>query len=113
MLPGGWDGNHVDTVWPGPGVVRLHLVGSNFSVIRAWSVESAEFQRWYVNLEASWARTELGFDSCDHILDIEVADDLSSWRWKDEDEFDRSWDPALGKRHSRSSSLGANRRSCA
>lgn len=94
MLPGGWDGNHVDSVWAGPGVVRLHPVGSDFSVIRVVNVESAEFQGWYVNLEASWARTDLGFDSCDHILDIEAANDLSRWRWKDEDEFE--WARSVG-----------------
>jgi uncharacterized protein DUF402 len=41
---------------------------------------------WYVNLEEPLRRTELGFDSLDHELDVVVGLD-GSWRWKDEDEL--------------------------
>ncbi len=30
----------------------------------------------------------MDFDSEDLVLDVTVADDLGSWSWKDEDEFD-------------------------
>ena len=32
------------------------------------------------------ARTPIGFDYLDRLLDIEIAPDLSRWKWKDEDE---------------------------
>lgn len=32
-------------------------------------------------------RTPIGFDYLDQLLDIEIAPNLSGWRWKDEDEF--------------------------
>jgi predicted RNA-binding protein associated with RNAse of E/G family len=50
---------------------------------------------WYVNLEATWRRTTIGFDTQDLVLDVTVADDLSSWAWKDEDEL--AWSVSVGK----------------
>jgi hypothetical protein len=41
---------------------------------------------WYVNLEEPLRRTELGFDTLDHELDIVIELD-GSWRWKDEDDL--------------------------
>lgn len=41
---------------------------------------------WYVNLEEPLRRTELGFDTLDHELDVVVELD-GSWRWKDEDDL--------------------------
>jgi hypothetical protein len=43
---------------------------------------------WYVNLQEPLARTPLGFDTVDHLLDVVVELDRSSWRWKDEDELE-------------------------
>jgi len=37
-----------------------------------------------VNLEDSWRKTSLGYDTTDHLLDIWVDPDRT-WRWKDED----------------------------
>jgi predicted RNA-binding protein associated with RNAse of E/G family len=42
---------------------------------------------WYVNLQEPLRRTVAGFDYLDQALDIVVALDRSSWRWKDEDEL--------------------------
>jgi len=41
---------------------------------------------WYVNLEEPLRRTELGFDTLDHELDVIVELD-GSWWWKDEDDL--------------------------
>lgn len=41
---------------------------------------------WYINLEEPWRRTDLGFDSRDHDLDLSSVD-LVAWQWKDEDEL--------------------------
>lgn len=41
---------------------------------------------WYVNLQDPLRRTELGFDTVDHALDVVVMVD-GTWTWKDEDEL--------------------------
>jgi hypothetical protein len=41
---------------------------------------------WYVNLEEPLRRTEIGYDTLDHELDVIVEFD-GSWRWKDEDDL--------------------------
>ena len=42
---------------------------------------------WYVNLQTPLARTSIGFDTVDHLLDVLIPKDRSSWAWKDEDEL--------------------------
>lgn len=89
LLVDQWDGSHTDVEWKGPsGVARLHLRNSMISVLREWDSEVGRYRGWYVNLEAPWKPTHLGFDSEDLVLDISVSEDLGSWTWKDEDEFD-------------------------
>jgi hypothetical protein len=95
LLPNGWDGQHEDFTWQGPGMIRLHPLGDNYSVLRRWDDQVGHYQGWYVNLERSWRRTPFGFDSCDHVLDVVVADDLSTWHLKDEDEL--AWEVDAGK----------------
>ena len=82
-----WDGTYIDAVWQGPGMLRLHVPGTAHAVLREWNAGARRAEGWYVNLEAPWSRTAIGFDSRDHVLDVEVARDLSSWNWKDEDEL--------------------------
>jgi hypothetical protein len=43
---------------------------------------------WYVDLVGPMTRRPWGFDFTEHGIDIVVAKDFSSWRWKDDDEFD-------------------------
>lgn len=72
-----WQRNHVLFIFP-KGVahdVRLY-----------WSGDDWSFRGWYVNLQDPVKRVPTGFDTTDHILDLEVAPDLT-WNWKDEDEF--------------------------
>lgn len=76
------DGTFVDVVFDGQ-TVHAHVPGDAYWVIRDW--DGTRYSRWYINLSAPWIRTPIGFDMEDHKLDIEVADDLSTWRWKDED----------------------------
>ncbi|SEM68287.1 DUF402 domain-containing protein [Streptacidiphilus jiangxiensis] len=47
-----------------------------------------ELLRWYVNFERPMVRTAEGFDTFDLLLDLVVAADLSTWEWKDVDEFE-------------------------
>ena len=44
---------------------------------------------WYVNLQTPLQRTSIGFDTVDHLLDVLIPMDRSSWAWKDEDELGR------------------------
>ena len=62
--------------------------GSRHSILLLWAAEFREFLLWYVNLEDPMVRTHIGFDYLDRLLDIEIAPDLSRWKWKDEDELE-------------------------
>ena len=62
--------------WPGVG----HAVLLFFD--RAWSPTT-----WYVNVQDPYAPVPGGFDTMDHDLDVLVALDGTSVRWKDEDEL--------------------------
>ena len=95
MLPGGWDGGYSDREWTGRSNLHLHKMGSGHTVIRSWDPDQQRFAGWYVNLEAEWVRTPFGFDTRDLILDVTVADDLSSWCLKDEDEFQWAQDEGI------------------
>jgi Protein of unknown function (DUF402) len=80
-----WDGRYEDIVVE-PSSVHAHRPGDGFWVIRRW--DGKRYVGWYVNLSSPWRRTALGFDMNDHVLDLGVADDLSDWWWKDEDELE-------------------------
>jgi hypothetical protein len=77
-----WDGTFEDVVFR-LNTVHVHVPGDAFWVIRQWNGDRNT--GWYINLAAPWRRTSIGFDHEDHALDINVANDLSYWSWKDED----------------------------
>jgi hypothetical protein len=79
-----WDGSYRDVIVE-RSTVHMQLAGDPFWVIRGW--EDGGIVGWYINLAAPWTRFALGFDTEDHMLDVVVADDRSSWSWKDEDEL--------------------------
>ena len=43
--------------------------------------------KYFVNLEEPFRRTEVGFDTQDHTLDVELTPELD-WRWRDEAELE-------------------------
>jgi hypothetical protein len=51
---------------------------------------SGEAALLVVNLQEPLRRTRLGFDSMDQLLDLVISPDLSTWHWKDEDEFNEA-----------------------
>ena len=65
-------------------MVRIMYPGDQHSY--AWFGKEDGSSLWYVNLE-SYRRTPTGIDFEDHMLDIVIEPDLTSWRWKDEDEL--------------------------
>lgn len=73
----------IDREWSSPGTLRLSRPGDAFEV---W-VAPGEGSPWYVNLQEPLRRVQAGFTTMDHVLDILVARDLTSWHWKDEEEF--------------------------
>lgn len=85
----GFDGRHYDAVWRAMDALILYRPGDAHSVWRYQRADTQILKMWYVNLEDPWTRTTRGFDSRDHLLDVIVAPDLSSWSWKDEDEMER------------------------
>jgi hypothetical protein len=71
-----WTESHVlSFAWPGCG----------YAVLLFWD-EPWRPRLWYVNVEEPLRRTEIGFDTFDHDLDVVIQPDLSAWRWKDEDD---------------------------
>ena len=85
-----WDGGYEAVIWTGPGLLRAHRVGDPWSVWR-WESDADWSPGYYVNLEAPWRRSEVGFDTGDWILDLVVGPDGSVHR-KDDDEFAASLD---------------------
>ena len=75
------------STWKETDVLMLVKPGEAHSVEIMWETGSRKVRCWYVNLQEPLLRTELGFDSMDHMLDIVISPDLSEWRWKDEGEF--------------------------
>ena len=70
--------------------LRIVVPGSRHSLLLFWTPGFQEFLLWYVNLEEPMVRTPIGFDYLDRFLDIEIAPDLSRWKWKDEDELEEA-----------------------
>ena len=85
-----------DNVWPEDGeYLRLVIPGAPYSVLIFWLEKHSVHRSWYINLEDPLHRTSIGFDFMDQILDIIVEPDLSSWFWKDEDEFQEAQELGL------------------
>lgn len=76
-------------VWGFGGILRLAIPGAFYSVLLLRNADGSLYE-WYINLEQPLRHTELGFDYEDDILDIGIKPDLSSWRWKDEDELEEA-----------------------
>lgn len=78
----------VDHTWQSTDVLMLSVPGESHSIWAMWATGTTNLLCWYVNLEEPLRRTSIGFDSMDYLLDIVISPDRSSWRWKDEDEFE-------------------------
>jgi len=72
--------------WRDTTVLTRVSPGDWFSVHRFYDV-SHRPGIWYVNFERPAARTASGYDTCDLSIDLVVSPDLSSYQWKDEDEY--------------------------
>jgi hypothetical protein len=61
-----------------------------YAVLAFFDVETGDFLGWYVNLEDPPRPSSAGFDTTDHVLDVLIPPDRSTWTWKDEDELDEA-----------------------
>ena len=75
--------------------LRVLLPGRPYSIWLLWT-PAWEFKYYYVNLEAPFARSAVGFDSRDHVLDVCVRADRT-WYYKDLDELDTRVEVGLVK----------------
>jgi hypothetical protein len=54
-----------------------------------------DLNEYYVNLQTPLARSTTGFDLVEHILDVTIPPDRSTWAWKDEDELEEAIEGGL------------------
>ena len=66
--------------------------GEACSVWTMWADPGWKHIGWKVDPQEPLHRTEIGFDTTDHVLDAVINPDLSSWEWKDEGEFAEAMD---------------------
>jgi hypothetical protein len=77
----------VDNTWIKTDILVLITPGAAHAIYVMWEERTRRFLCWYANLQDPIRRTEIGFDTGDHILDVVFEPDHSGWRWKDEDEL--------------------------
>lgn len=79
----------VDGAWRDD-VLRLMFPERGYSIWLFWRVieGSRRLAYYYVNMEEPFRRSDIGFDTNDHMLDIVVEPDGLAWHWKDSEEFD-------------------------
>jgi len=74
--------------WIGQHHVWASIPGEAYSIWTIWSDPDWSHLGWKINPETPIKRrTNFGFDTTDHVLDVVLDIDLNSWQWKDEDEF--------------------------
>lgn len=83
MASGVWE--LAAAVWQETALLLWKPPAAWFSVNTSYTIGG--LRNWYVNYEHSTARTGDGFDTFDLTADLVVAPDLTSWQWKDEDEY--------------------------
>jgi hypothetical protein len=70
-------------------VLSFAFPDTPYAVILPFDPEG-RLQSYYVNLQTPLARSVAGFDTREHVLDVTIPADRSSWSWKDEDELDQA-----------------------
>jgi hypothetical protein len=73
--------------WAAQHDVWTSVPGETCSIWTMWTDPDWFHLGWKVNLQTPIKRTDIGFDTTDHVLDVVIGTDLNSWTWKDEDEF--------------------------
>lgn len=68
-------------------VLAFGFPGRGYAVLLMWAEDTDAFNGFYLNIETQLGRTPISYDYVDHLLDVRVAPDRSTWWWKDEDEL--------------------------
>lgn len=76
-----------DVEWHHHRILSFAFPETPYSVLATWEPDTEDFGGWYVNLQAPLTRTDVGFDTTEHVLDVLIDADRSAWTWKDEDEL--------------------------
>ena len=79
--------NIVDCQWNRTDVLFLIVPGDSFSTYVMWDTGTKNLDCWYINLQEPIRRTKIGFDTMDNTLDVVISPDMTTWEWKDSDEF--------------------------
>jgi uncharacterized protein len=75
------------TEWHHHRVLSFAFPDTPYAVLATWDARTDAFEGWYLNLQDPLRRTDIGFDTRDHVLDVLIPADRASWSWKDEDEM--------------------------
>jgi hypothetical protein len=75
-------------------VLSFAFPDTPYAVILPFDPEG-RLQSYYINLQTPLARSTAGFDTREHILDVTIPADRSSWSWKDEDELEEAIEQGL------------------
>ena len=78
-----------ESSWQGGAILSFAWPATAYAVL-AFFDRLEHLAGWYVNLQRPLERTATGFDTVDHLLDVLVDADRSSWRYKDEDELEEA-----------------------
>lgn len=73
--------------WEGHGTLSIQRPGDDYAVWLFWQGTARTFGFWYLNIQESFRRTLIGFDTQDLELDVIVRPDWS-WELKDDDLLD-------------------------
>lgn len=73
---------HLLDAWQGHGALMVQRPGDAYAVWHFWDGPNRDFRGWYINFEAPFERTEIGFDTQDLELDIWIDPD-GNWAFKD------------------------------
>jgi hypothetical protein len=88
----GWD--FVDTPRSDRSMLSFAFPDTPYSVILGFD-DQFQLDEYYINLQTPLVRSPAGFDTVEHILDVTIPPDRSTWNWKDEDELAEAVDRGL------------------
>ena len=82
-----WTGGWREDIWKYFRVLVIKRPEDHHSISLFWRDDQDDIEFWYIDLTSPLRRTAIGFDFVEHGLDVVAQPDLSSWKWKDDDEL--------------------------
>ncbi|MFC5833654.1 DUF402 domain-containing protein [Nonomuraea insulae] len=75
--------------WQNTTVRSWYYLDAYFTVRQFFDAQQRPLS-WYVDFDLPKQRTHLGIDTFDLMLDLVIEPDFSSYRWKDEDDYEQA-----------------------